>query len=201
MGENTFGEGDLTKVPTYDFSPIFARDEYRAIRLFLNRLGESHVLLKDSEDTVRFQIVQGEKPAVLREYRDVVRATLEGRPIIGRMEIAFRGGKMRAIIDYPVKTMNTCVKKGIFQVDSGPVLYPDLESPHNRTIETFKKAFVICRTFDTSELALLTPTFILDGVKEASRIDGLDGLKPFLMASHYSVVKKVSGRNIFMAIR
>jgi len=202
MGENTYGaDGDLTKVPTYDFSPIFSKDEYRVIRLFSNGTGKSLVSLQGSEDTVRFQIVKGEKPEVLREPRDIVRATIEGHPIIGRVEITYRGGALRAIIDYPVKTMNTCVKKGIFQVDTGPVLYPDLESPPRRTMEAFEKAFVICRTFETAELVLLKPTYILEGVKDAAKVEGLDRWKPSLLVNHYSAVKKISGRNTFMAIR
>ena len=46
-------------------------------------------------------------------------------------------------MEYPVKTMNTNRANDIYQVDTGPVAFPDLSQRHARHVDALSLAFVV----------------------------------------------------------
>ena len=58
---------------------------------------------------------------------DVIKATLDLHPLVATTEIDSPDGKSKVIIEYPIKTMNFVEERKRFQVDTGPVIFPDFD--------------------------------------------------------------------------
>jgi len=136
--QQTFGKDNLVKLPNYDCSAIFSNKEMKYVRLFLSSRtnhpqsgalkdrGRTWGMTGDVHDAVSFHIVNAQDVAVLKERSDMVSAMLGGKPVVGRTKLTIRGA-VTAIIDYPVKTFNVNRETNLFQIDTGPLLYPDRE--------------------------------------------------------------------------
>ena len=200
--EDTYGQGDLFTKPNYDFSAIFSRKDYRLIRQHASASNNNPSVgaIPDFFDDVVFHIQPARQPQVLGRSGDIVQATLKNRILVGRTELTLKDGKIQAILDYPIKTINVNDQKTLFQVDTGPLLYPNLDSPHTRTIEAFEHAFLAYKTFDRAEFISLQPTFILDTIKNVAERERLFPLKSALSVNHYSAVRKLPAKNTLMAI-
>lgn len=124
--ENTFAERELFHKDNYDFLPIFgpefgvifrrkahANPNYRSV-LPVGKMWEGQ---KQGLRTAR-RVRPLPSPAAIRE------ATHKGAPLVAQVEISSAG--KRAIIEFPVKTMNIHDAKDLYQVDTGPVAFPDL---------------------------------------------------------------------------
>ena len=200
--EDTYGQGDLFTKPNYDFSAIFSRKDYRLIRQHASASNNNPSVgaIPDFFDDVVFHIQPAGQPQVLGRSGDIVQATLKNRILVGRTELTLKDGKIQAILDYPIKTINVSDQKTLFQVDTGPLLYPNLDSPHTRTIEAFEHAFLAYKTFDRAEFISLQPTFILDTIENVAVREQLLPLKSALSVNHYSAIRKLPAKNTLMAI-
>ena len=90
-----------------------------------------------------FKIKKAESFSLLNSNNRIISAVEKGQPIVGRIEIKNPSTKMKAIINFPVKTININERNRIaYQVDTGPVLFPDLSKKYERSIESFRLAFV-----------------------------------------------------------
>ena len=200
--EDTYGQGDLFTKPNYDFSAIFSRKNYRLIRQHVSASNNNPSVgaISDFFDDVVFHIQPAGQPEVLRQSGDIVEATLKNRVLVGRTELTLKDGKIQAILDYPIKTINVNDQKTLFQIDTGPLLYPNLDSSHTRTIEAFEHAFLAYKTFDRAEFISLQPAFILDTIKNVTERERFLPLKAALSVNHYSAVRKLPAKNTLMAI-
>jgi len=200
--EDTYGQGDLFTKPNYDFSAIFSRKDYRLIRQHASASNNNPSVgaIPDFFDDVVFHIQPAGRPEVLGRSGDIVQATLKNRILVGRTELMLKDGKIQAILDYPIRTINVNDQKTLFQVDTGPLLYPNLDSPHTRTIEAFEHAFLAYKTFDRAEFISLQPTFILDTIKNVAEREQLLPLKSALSVNHYFAIRKLPAKNTLMAI-
>src|SRR5690606_11755047 len=73
-------------------------------------------------------------------------------------EFSREDGSVTAQIEYPIKTMNIHPERRRFQVDTGPVLLPDLSSSREHVIEWFQLAYTIYNRFDRAEFIKLVPS-------------------------------------------
>ena len=121
----------------------------------------------------------------LENDEQVVEATMKCLPIIARTEVWSDDGKMRAITEYPVKTMNVQIERKRMQVDTGPVIFPDFSQSIDSEIKRLRFAFVCYNTNDVAEFILRVPTPVLrDGEEVASVVD-------------YSEVRRIPVKNSF----
>ena len=91
---------------------------------------------------------------------DVIQATLDLCPIIATTEIESLDGKNKVIIEYPIKTMNFVKEKNRFQVDTGPILFPDFNIDTNYDIDKLQLAFICYNNRNLAEFVCRVPTFI-----------------------------------------
>ena len=179
--EETYGTGDLFRLPNYDFSCIFSDSQYQIIRVHLPL---SDDWLETGVSDERFEEVNihvGEAAARLCQDEDaIVRATLDNLPLVARTELLDDNGGVYARLEYPVKTMNVNDERWCFQVDTGPAIVPDLEREVAQEIECFDLAFVVYNRFDRAEFIIQQPT----PVGEES-----------LPVGHYSRIRKMQARN------
>jgi hypothetical protein len=124
----------------------------------------------------------------LPAYQDVVDATLQGAPIVARTNIEGKESLLRAELEYPIRTMNFHPERVRFQVDTGPLIFPDLESDAETTIERCKLAHTVYNTFDYAEFVCKRPTPLVVAEKTVATI------------FHYSEYHRLHVTNALFAI-
>jgi hypothetical protein len=140
--EDTFAERNLFKVPNYDFCMIYSRDKYRMHRVPFPYDPSAMDAGPITERFVKVDFALKPVAAELCEDNEAaVAASLAGKILIGRTEIWNEDNTRRAVIEYPVKTMNAHEEPAYFQVDTGPILLPDFGS-ERPAIEAFELAFI-----------------------------------------------------------
>ncbi|MDB6094984.1 MAG: hypothetical protein JWM32_2546 [Verrucomicrobia bacterium] len=91
----------------------------------------------------------------LESIEDVI-ATFNGdRRVVARTTVPIAGGEVT--IEYPVKTVNYSERHRYYQVDTGPVLFPDEPTGPN-SIECFHLAFIAHLGGDWVEFLVSRPT-------------------------------------------
>ena len=101
----------------------------------------------------------------------IVEATLAGEKLVGRCAFNLRD-RYDIEIDFPIKTMNANEREWIYQVDTGPILFPDLSADCHSWIDSFHLAYVAFNRADWAEFILQAPTPLSEGlsVNHYSRI-------------------------------
>ena len=129
--ENTFdaaGPGDLFKRPNYDYLPIVCGNELLVLRRGLLAAAAGYRSFYREPPTFGSfdsALVMGTATA-LRDFAAVEVASRCGAPLVGRSVLADPGTGLRAELEYPIKTLNVRFAPDVYQVDTGPVLFPDL---------------------------------------------------------------------------
>ena len=200
--EHTHSDGQLIVMPNYDFRGIFGRSEYRILRKHwvsdpdylgdagLNTTG-GRVLDEagrhaDRWNEVRLDIGRFDSFTELVDRQAVVDATLENKPLVSRTELSDEASGMRAMLEYPVKTMNVLKSPARYQVDTGPIIVPDFTSTADLAIARFDLAHVVYNLFDRGELILRKPIAVGEGASRTSVTD-------------YSHRIEYTGRNTLLA--
>ena len=134
--EDTFAKKNLFYEDNYDFCGIFSADEYAIFRTCSTHTEEfrEQGAWRGRFEDVHWHIVRSEGTE-LTEAVQIVRASLENVPLVGKVEIASADGALGAEIEFPIKTMNANDLKDIYQVDTGPLAFPDFEMAAGRHIE------------------------------------------------------------------
>ena len=162
--EHTFAKKNLLHEDNYDFLPVFGpewsvvyrrhaylRDGYREIRRSEERWnGQQYHLIVGSD------VEELTSDAAVRE------ATYDSVPIVAQTQVRNEETGLQAIMEYPVKTMNTHRANDIYQVDTGPVAFPDLSQRHARHVDALSLAFVVFNAPHFADFVLEVPTRVGD---------------------------------------
>ena len=181
-GEDTYGKGRLFLVPSYDFCMIYSSKDFMIIRTHGNA-ELNNITIGDNQGyflDVHFHIKMVEADTI-NENNEIVKATLDNYQLNGRTEITDDSGKIRAIIEFPIKTMNVNDQVIMYQVDTGPILLPNFESKKDRMVARFDLAYVAYNRTDEAYFAILEPTPIKENSPD--------------MVSHYSRVFRSDAKN------
>jgi hypothetical protein len=170
--EDTFVEKDLFKADNYDFLPIIGHDSVVLFRRHANvRDGYRDVRPKVAVwGTPVFQLRDAEEVTVLDTGEKVCKATAEGLPIVAQTEIAHPESGARAIIEHPIKTMNTDPSRGLWQTDSGPVAFPELDKLADPPIDCLRLAFVAFNASHFADFVIEQPVAIVADGREAAQV-------------------------------
>jgi len=191
--EDTHGTKDLFSQPNYDFSGVFSRTSYVLFRVRAPHADEyaSRGIIgpgKGRFDRVEFDIRKPRSVNRLKSNAEIVRATRENTPLVGRTEIRDEASGRRAILEYPIKTMNVNLKRQIYQVDTGPLAFPDFKAMAERPIDMIELAYVAHNRPDLAYFVVQRPTPL-----------GKDGGKP-IEIYHYSETFGLPAKNQVMAV-
>lgn len=93
----------------------------------------------------------------------IVQATLADELLVGRCAYHLYN-RYDIEIDFPIKTMNANEREWIYQVDTGPILFPDLSADNNSWIDSFRLAYVAFNRADWAEFILQAPTPLSDSI-------------------------------------
>lgn len=183
--EDTFARENLFTDPNYDFCGIFNERQYSIIRTHAAAADDfpDVGLVEARFERVHMQLAQ--VPArLLSDAREVVAATLAGTPLVCRTEIADDRGRFRCLLEYPLKTMNANDIRDIFQVDTGPVPFPDWEAHEELAAGRFGLAYVAFNVPDEAYFVVLAPTELAPGVA----------------TPHYSRIVRLPAKNEVLAL-
>lgn len=143
---------DIFLEPNADFVPVFSDTEFLTIKTYARAgvriplvpadLGFQEERQRGENakvfDAVKIDVHRVESDP-LETPQAIVEAVLANRPIVARTEYTI--GRYKAVIEYPVKTINANERDWIYQTDTGPVLFPDLYSEPRDLIAGFQLAF------------------------------------------------------------
>jgi hypothetical protein len=193
--EQVGAAADLFLIPNADFMPILAEDStgpnrFMHLKTFA-RVGHTAAqfgsdsgarqpdrLVVPIEGTfVRLHLDLVAREAVeLPDARAIVEATFAGDPLV--VHTVIRRGRYTATIEFPIKTMNANERAWIYQTDTGPVLFPDLEAAPDDVMRRLDVAFAAHNAPDWIEFIVRRRTMIAEGVEvyhysEPIRMDGV----------------------------
>jgi len=184
--ENTFAERNLFMEDNYDFLPIWGggrwlifrrpaglSDRYRTVYPPEKLWGEPVLKLREARVA-----------SVLETWEAIRDATASGIPLVAQTEIAEAKTRLRAVIEYPVKTMNVSLEKRMYQVDTGPVAFPDLSKRYDPLIDGLRLAFVAFNAADFADFVVEQETPVGAGEPASS-----------FRTYHYSKPFSVSAKN------
>jgi hypothetical protein len=136
---------------------------------------------------VKFKITENDAEPLADEAA-IVAETRDGiRPIIAKTEIINADRGLRATLEYPVHTMNYNDERTRFQVDTGPLIFPDLDVEAEHLIDTLSLAHAVYNKLDYVEFVLKRPTPV--------EIDG----QTVTTIYHYSDFRNLNANTTFYA--
>lgn len=188
--ENTFAPKDLFQKDNYDFLPILG-EGYALVFRHTSYIQPRYRFIKKVEEMWGVPILKlkiAEPVTVLDTWEKMRDATDAALPLVSQTELQDEKTGMRAIIECPTKTMNIEPKKKLYQVDTGPVAYPDLSKMYDPPIDCLKLAFIAFNAPDFADFVIEKPTPIMkDGKEVAERY-------------HYSNPFSIKAKNTMLAI-
>jgi hypothetical protein len=190
--EDTFAERDLFYDDNYDFLPVFG-PEYGVVfrrKAWLNPNYRTVMATEDMWNGQRYHLTACPEAAALQSPGEILRETRGWAPLVAQTEIHDENTGLRAIIEYPVKTMNTKQDGMLYQIDTGPIVYPDLTARPDRLVETLVPAYV---AFNAPHFA----DFVIERPTSAGHPDSASEVK----VHHYSERISLPAENRLYAVR
>jgi hypothetical protein len=165
QGEKMYVPDGLIQDPPFNFLGVFSATQSHLIRHHADAAVQRDTVENHQGRFSQVTIALASFPKAIELTTDqqIVEATLKNRPLIARTGMVSADGKTRAVLEYPVTTMNVEPQKNLWQVDTGPVLIPDFERPTARRIERLVPGFIVYNRRDYAEWTLRVPTKLADG--------------------------------------
>jgi hypothetical protein len=188
--ENTFGEKDLLYKDNYDFLPILGDGRWLIFRRPA-RLSPNYRQIRLVEDVwgpMNMRLREAANVSMLDSWEKVRDATAAGLPIVSQTEISNADTGLRAVIDCPVKTMNISHDKRMYQVDTGPIAFPDLSKRFDPMIDCLSLAFVVFNAPHFADFVIEQPTPVVEDGQEKCKI------------YHFSSPFSLPAKNVVLAI-
>lgn len=187
--ENTFAETNLFHAENYDFLPIFGPDDLLIFRRPVGVSERDRQLTKPEKVWGKpiLKLREGKSVAVLDSWEKIRDVTAEGTPIVAQTRIANAETGLSAMIECPVKTMNVSLDKQLYQIDTGPIAYPDLTKRYQTLIECLQLAFIAFNAPSFADFVIEQPTPIMQDEKE-------------IAVYHYSKRLSLPAKNTLLAV-
>ena len=188
--EWVYAENRLFQIPSSEYRNIYSLTEKRNIGQSITDDGsrsKGHPV-KERYRSLKIDIKTYRRTRLLKTPAEIVKATADHQPLVGRTEIREPGAKRRFVLQYPIRTMNFQPKTNSFQVDTGPVLVPDFKVKSEKSIDQLEMAYVAYNRLDRAEFLIRRPTPVTDK----------DG-KKLCQVLHYSESRELSAQTQILA--
>ena len=184
-GERCYVPGPLFRMPNYEFSGIWSQEEFLLVRTqwVSERDNRTYGVNRDTWDDMHLDIRHFVEAAELPDRASIVAATFANQPLIARTELRNEATQQRAVLEYPVRTMNVLPHPPQFQVDTGPIIIPNFSSTAARQIEDFAMAYVVYQDFEQAEFIRREPVAVSSAEEPATQ------------TTDYSVIQRCPARN------
>ena len=192
IGEHMYLDFGIAQVPTSEVAVIFNPNETSLQKKFVDhnndvvQSGPFAAKRKGFDGgysySTELQFILDEAEGTpLTTPQAISKAMMAGNPMVGRTTLDGGEPGWGAVLEYPLMYMNVQPDFEVFQVDMGPVLYPDFESTAEMLVDRLQFAYVMYNTFDEAEFAIRVPTKVVEGQSGETL--------------HYSKVVKMSATN------
>jgi hypothetical protein len=179
---------DVWHQPNADMCMLAGRDEFlvfkrwdktdKGVMLYPPSLGvqPERQLGDPKEGFDRFSIDLANRPGRVLEGVDAIIETLwTATPLAAQTE--YETADYRVLLEYPVKVANFSERERYYQVDTGPILLPDLDRQHRSLLEGCRLAYIAHNCPEWAEFIVCAPTPLTDAVKvhhfsQSIRIEG-----------------------------
>ncbi len=188
--EHTFAEKDLFSQDNYDFLPILGDGHYLTFRRPA-RINDRYRTVKPVEEMwgePQLQLRLAPTVSLLETWEQIRDATAAAIPIVSQTTLWNEETGLRAIIECPTKTMNISLENQIYQVDTGPIAYPDLSKRYDPPIDCLSLAFIAFNAPGFADFVVEQPTPVL--------VDGEEKTQVY----HYSNPFSMSAKNQLFAL-
>lgn len=188
--EDTFAAKNLFVQDNYDFLPIFGPEDGVIFRrkAWLNPNYRSPMKAAKMWDGQIYKLRRPKSSRTLISTAEIRQATHAAMPIVAQTEIADASTGLRAVIEFPVKTMNIHDGKNMYQVDTGPVAFPDLSRRYPLLADSLALAFV----------AFNAPQFADFVIEDITSLKG--DAQPASQVRHYSRIVSLAASNRLYAL-
>jgi hypothetical protein len=182
--EDTFAVKDLFVKDNYDFLPILGEGSAVIFRR------HAYVSKRYRTVTSSSKILWGPPTLALKQasgvteltsWDEIQQATAKALPLVTQTEVRHESTGLRAIIECPTKTMNISHTRKMYQVDTGPVAYPDLSRSYSPRIESLSLAFLAFNAPHFADFIIEQPTAIPPDGQEKCQVFHYS--KPFSLAA------------------
>ncbi len=171
--EWVYAEDRLFQIPSAEYRMIYSLKDHRSMGSKITYEGPPS---KGGPHAPNFSSLEIDVQTFagtrhLKTPGEINSATETNIPLVARTELRDPKRGRRYIMEYPIRTMNFRPEEGSFQVDTGPLLVPDLNSEEDRPIDRLQMAHVVYNRLDKAEFILRRPTPITDGNgKEVTKV-------------------------------
>jgi len=166
-----YREDALFQMPNWEYRQIYSRTRGMGLCKALTSEGEQPFSTTlERYTSTRLVVKPLSNPRVLEDDKAVIEATEKRLPMVAQTEISDAESGMRAVVEYPVKTMNYHPERNRFQVDTGPVMWPDFSVLSEQWIECFCLAYVIYNRFDRADFIVRRQTAVTIDGKEVCQV-------------------------------
>ncbi len=199
--ERVAAASDLWLQPNADFVPIFSDDGFLNLKTFARAGTEmelyppgsgtqsdrQHGRIAGTFDRVHLDLVEREADH-LETPTQIVHAVLANEPLVAVQRI--QSDRYVAEIEYPVRTVNGNERDWVYQTDTGPILFPNLQVGTAQLLTSMELAFSAFNAPDWGEFLVRVRTPIAEGVEvyHYSKAIRLDGIENALYRVHVSGV-------------
>lgn len=192
--EHTFATRDLFHQDNYDFLPIFGPEYCLVLRrkAYLNENYREYRAASEWWDGQKYHLIEAAGCEELDTREAILQATYEYWPLVAQTEIWNEATGLRAILEYPIKTMNTIRASQTYQVDTGPLAFPDLTQRYPRHIESISLAFVAFNVSHFADFVIEVPTTIRENGSEGPEL---------CQVHHYSQLLTLESHNRLYALK
>ncbi len=162
--EWVYAEDRLFQIPSEEYRVIYSLKEHRGMGRKITYEGPPSKGGSHAENfrSVEIDVQTFAGTRHLKTPTEINWATETNIPLVARTEIRDSQRGQRYVMEYPIRTMNFRPEAGSFQVDTGPLLVPDLNSEEERPIDRLQMAHVVYNRLDKAEFILRRPTPIKD---------------------------------------
>lgn len=163
--ERMYQERALFQMPNYEFCGIWTAEEFAIIRRHWtsDRDNVERGRNRNRFDRVEIDIRPLAEPQPLAEVPQIVEATLANRSLVARTTLHDEQRGLRFVLEYPIKTMNVTREPPRFQVDTGPLLVPNLDSDGSPALLMSEIGHVAYDGFAKAEFIVRRPVPIGEG--------------------------------------
>ncbi len=191
--EHTFAEEGLFQEDNYDFLPVFGGKDAEDLLIFRRpaRLSDRYREITKSEQVwgkPTLKLREGRHVKVLDTWEQIRDVTAAGVPLVGQTEIRNPETNLRAIIECPIKTMNVSLQREMYQVDTGPIAFPDLSRRADPLIDILSLAFVAFNAPHFADFVIEQPTPVIEDGEQRCKIH------------HYSNPISLPAQNTLLAV-
>lgn len=189
--EDTFAEKNLFYKDNYDFLPVFGQDKVLIFRRHFDERPSYRKVQLMSETWGADPIIRIPQPKSIKEldtFEKIREATLEGIPIVTQTEIRNQQTGLSAMIECPCKTMNINPSTKMYQVDTGPVVLPDLSQHYDEPMDALNLAFIAFNAPHFADFVIEAPVPIVENGQTVRTV------------LHYSEIKSFEAVNRIFAV-